>query len=109
MANAEDEFFQNSENPLFAWDADTIKTLFENFEQKNFAVQCACETIEEKRRITEKQVALWFDAESSAYAKAMLNAVSQEELSSVKKLLLENIDKKIFSWKSEIAFYSISR
>lgn len=107
MAIAENEFFENTENPLFAWDADTIKSYFESFEQNKFVVQCACETLEEKRRITERQLALWFDAESSAYAKAMLSAISQDELAAIKNLLLENIDKKIFSWKSEIAFFSI--
>ncbi|MBQ3825064.1 MAG: hypothetical protein II811_02890, partial [Spirochaetaceae bacterium] len=74
-----------------------------------FSVQCAAQSLDEKRRISEKQVAQWFDAESSSYAKAMSAVVSPNEWDEIKNLLLCAIDKQIFSWRSEIAFFSITK
>ena len=106
ISTAEEAFFSDVTNPLFSWDAEAIKAFFE---EKGFSVQCAAQSLDEKRRISEKQVAQWFDAESSSYAKAMSAVVSPNEWDEIKNLLLCAIDKQIFSWRSEIAFFFITK
>ena len=106
MAEAESRYFFTSNNSVFAWNAETIKEVFES---KNFFVEYEIKNTIEKRRLTEKQIEVWFNKDKSPYAKAIIKNLSRPELQEIKNLLLENIDKKIFSWKSEIAFFSISR
>ena len=106
MAEAESKYFFTSENSIFAWNAQTIKELFED---KGFPVECEIENHIEKRRLSERQVKIWFNEEQSIYAKSLLKTLEPTEMQEIKKLLLDNIDKKIFSWKSEIAFFAITK
>ena len=70
MENAEKEFFGNEENPLFAWNENSVKTAFE---EQGFYVKSATKVITEKRRITETEINRWFDAENSSYGSSIIN------------------------------------
>ena len=103
MAEAEARYIFTSQNSIFAWNAETIK---EQFESRGYFVECEIEHLTEKRRLSEKQIELWFN-EKSAYAKALIQCLDRTEFAEIKNLLLESAKKKIFSWKSEIAYFTI--
>lgn len=105
MSSAEDEFFGDRENPLFAFDAETFaKTLTEN----NFAVAVQTQLLTEKRHITEAETDAWFNSESSAYGAKLALAIGDDNLNKIASLLKEACTKQLFSWKSEYMFASIT-
>lgn len=105
MQLAENEFFGDEENPLFAWDADSIS---ESFKKYNFDVKNASKIVEEKRRITNAEIAKWFDPKTSSYGSALYNALGGEDLEKIKNLLSVSTQKNLFSWKTEIEFLTVS-
>ncbi|MDY2843082.1 MAG: AAA family ATPase [Treponema sp.] len=105
MQLAENEFFGDESNPLFAWDSASIK---ESFKKYNFDIKSATKVVEEKRRITEAEISKWFDAKSSSYGSALYNALGGEDLEKIRNLLLVSAQKNLFSWKTEIEFLTVS-
>ena len=99
MEKAEDSFFGDKTNPLFAWTADDVKLLFE---KAGFSVEAQRTDLVEKRRITEVEIGRWFDAENSSYGKHVTEALGNEIFSSIKQLLLDASRKQIFTWKTEL-------
>lgn len=106
MSEAEDRFFGDKTNPIFSWNADTIK---EEFEKAGFAITLASNKIREKRRISQREISNWFLNEASAYRKAMLDAVGEKRLVEFARLLTDASAVTIFEWESEIAFFTISK
>ena len=104
MKAAEDEFFGDAENPLFSWDASTV---IDVFEKKGFSVQSRARRFIEKRRITEEELAKWFDAKSSAYGARIADALSSKELEKIVRLLESARENTVFDWESETAFFTI--
>ncbi len=104
MESAEREFFDDKENPLFNWNELSIS---EKFRSEGFKVKSAVQMISEKRRISPTEIRRWFDTESSAYARALINAVGKNDLQKIVMLLESAAQKQIFSWQTEIAFFSI--
>ena len=98
MEEAENEFFEDESSPLFSWDADYIKSAFEN---KGFLVEEKIFEIAEKKRITVSDIERWFDTKSS-YGKKIFEKLGSDDFSKVKELFLESSEKKIFDWKSEV-------
>lgn len=105
MQLAENEFFGDTENSLFAWDA---KSISESFKKYNFDVKNASKVVEEKRRITNAEIEKWFDPKTSSYGSALYNALGGEDLEKIKNLLLVSAQKTLFSWKTEIEFITVS-
>ena len=104
MKAAEDEFFGDTENPLFNWDASSVVSIFES---KGFTVQCSLRRFMEKRRITEEELVKWFDAKSSAYGARIADALSSKELEKIVRLLESARANTVFDWVSESAFFTI--
>ena len=104
MELAENEFFSDKENPLFAWNAESIA---ESFKKYGFAVKSASKVVTEKRRISEGEINKWFDSENSAYGTAISAAVGNEDLERIKNLLVTASQKTLFNWNTEIEFLKI--
>ena len=105
MKAAEDEFFGDAENLLFNWDASTVTDVFE---KKGFSVQSRSRRFVEKRRITEEELAKWFDAKSSAYGAHIARSLSSKELEKIVRLLESARENTVFDWESETAFFTIA-
>ena len=105
MKAAEDEFFSDTENPLFNWDASSV---IRTFEKKGFTVRSLSRRFVEKRRITEEELAKWFDAKSSAYGARIADALSVKELEKIVRLLESARENTVFDWESETAFFTIA-
>ena len=104
MENAEKEFFGNEENPLFAWNENSVKTAFE---EQGFYVKSATKVITEKRRITETEINRWFDAENSSYGSAMAREIGTEDLAKIKNLLTAACQNTLFNWNTTIEFLTV--
>ena len=105
MKAAEDEFFGDAENLLFNWDASTVTDVFE---KKGLSVQSRSRRFVEKRRITEEELAKWFDAKSSAYGAHIARSLSSKELEKIVRLLESARENTVFDWESETAFFTIA-
>lgn len=101
MINAEKEYFENSCLSLFSWNQETIKAAFE---KEGFTVEEASRIIPEKQRFSEAQIEMWFDSQKSTYGHFISKKLTQEQITKIKKLLLENCSKKLFTWKKEVSF-----
>lgn len=104
MEEAEEEFFGNSENPLFSWDGVFIANAFR---KRGFSVKSATQEVSEKRRISPEDIEKWFNTES-AYGAKMCEAIGTADLQKIVNLLLAACSKSIFTWKSEVTFLKIS-
>ncbi len=104
MELAENEFFGDSENPLFNWNAESIA---ESFRKYGFEVKSASKVVTEKRRISEAEISKWFDSENSAYGTSLAAAVGNEDLERIKNLLVTASQKTLFNWNTEIEFLKI--
>ena len=106
MAAAENEFYGDKENPLFNWNADSIKETFEN---AGFKVERTISKITEKRRISQKEISAWFMNENSAYGNAIKKAVGSDKIKELANLLQSAAQNSIFDWQNEIAFFKFSQ
>lgn len=104
MSDAEEKFFTDKENPLFSWNAASVKNVFE---EQGFKIDASSKKIIEKRRITQKEILAWFENETSAYGAAIRAAIGEKKLLEVSRLLQSATQNSIFDWQSEIAFFSI--
>lgn len=105
MEQAEKEFFGDKTNPLFNWDCDTIVKIFKD---AGFNVASQVETMIEKRRLTKREIANWFNLESSAYADAIAKAIGDASVAKLSSLLENASETTIFNWETEIAFLTVS-
>ena len=105
MSDAEKNFFCDKKNPLFSWNADSAKKIFE---ERGFKIDASSKSIVEKRRITQKEIRAWFESESSAYGAAIRNAVGEQKTLEISRLFQSAAQNSIFNWQSEIAFFTIS-
>ena len=106
MSDAEKNFFCDKKNPLFSWNADSAKKIFE---ESGFKIDASSKSIVEKRRITQKEIRAWFESESSAYGAAIRDAVGEQKTLEISRLLQSAAQNSIFNWQSEIAFFMISK
>ena len=106
MEEAEEAFYSNSENPLFSWNADTIRAAFE---AQGFSVQMGVQKLIEKRRISEQESAKWLDEKTSAYAASISSAIGSEDFSKLASLLRAAASRTLFNWQVEIAYIAVSK
>ena len=104
MSDAEEKFFTDKENPLFSWNAASVKNIFE---EQGFKIDASSKKIIEKRRITQKEILAWFESETSAYGAAIRAVIGEKKSLEVSRLLQSATQNSIFDWQSEIAFFSI--
>lgn len=105
LETAENSFFGDTENPLFAWNEKTVE---QSFTDKGFEVAGATKVVTEKRKITEQEINRWFDKESSSYGSAIYTALGGEDMQKIKNLLLVASQNKIFNWNTTIEFLTVS-
>lgn len=105
MEQAEKEFFGDKTNPLFNWDCDTIVQIFKD---AGFNVAFQVKTMIKKRRLTKREIANWFNLESSAYADAIAKAIGDASVAKLSSLLENASETTIFNWETEIAFLTVS-
>lgn len=106
LNEAEEEFFEDRENPLFSWDGVFIAN---TFRKKGLSVKAESKILTEKKRISQAEIERWFSSEESSYTKKMKESVGEENLLKIKNLLLANCERTIFNWNSEFAFIAISK
>ncbi len=106
MAAAENAFFSDKENPLFSWDCNSINDAAKS---AGFEITSSPVMIQEKRRITRKEIENWFFNPASAYAAAIYEAVGKEKASEIARILETSAETTLFMWESEIAFFTISK
>lgn len=104
MEQAEEAFFSDAANPLFAWDAQSAAALL----GQTFSVSHTQKEFSEKRRITEADVRRWFDGERSAYGSALAAALGKDGAEAAQRLLETACERRIFLWKTVYSFYSLS-
>ena len=90
---AEKDFFENIANPIFSWNEETVKNIFE---QNNFSCLYKSAFILEKRKISVPETERWFNAENSSYGKFIKDKLGKEKFEKLKELLFR-LRKKIFS------------
>ena len=105
MEAAERKFFTNKEMPLFNWNELTI---IEKFREAGFKVRSSVRNVMEKRRVTYAEIRRWFDPESSAYGRAMQQAIGSAELQKLIMLLETASQSQIFNWQTQVSFFCIS-
>lgn len=106
MSSTENNFFGDKTNPLFAFDADTIKTIFS---REGFSVTLQLCNLCEKRRISSRDIANWFTPETSSYGSVMAAALTTSGAKKIASLLQDASSKMIFDWHTETAFFTVSR
>lgn len=105
MDQAETDFFGDRNNPLFSWNTATIA---DSFRSKGFKVEAASQLLAEKRRITETELEKWFDVRTSAYGAKIAESVGTKELEKIVRLLESACTNTVFSWETELAFFTIT-
>ncbi len=103
MEKAEQAFFNDKTNKLFAWDATDVEKIFT---AAGFHVQLEQHTLIEKRRITGIEIDRWFDPEKSSYGNKMERAIGQQSIEQIKDLLKTASEKQMFTWKTENIFFT---
>lgn len=106
MKVAEDTFFTDESNPLFAFNAQTLDA---QFKKAGFTVSSLSQTMVEKRRITQQDIAHWFTIEVSAYATALASTLTADGVSIISSILKSAAEKTIFNWSSETVYLVISK
>jgi len=97
---AEDAFFGDASNPLFAW---TEATLGEPLEKQGIRANCERVRFSEAKRITENDIARWTDSEKSPYGEALCAAVGTIRLGAFAAALREIASKGPVEWAYETA------
>ena len=100
MHAAEKQFFSDTQNPLFNWDAQTIQ---EQFQKQNLDIDMQKSTLEEKRYITEFDIEKWF-SKTSSYGQKMHSALGDDGVQTITDILLKEARKKLFTWHTENIF-----
>lgn len=106
MEKSEQEFFGDTENPLFNWNLQNIE---QAFKASGFVVESALKFVDEKRRISNEEIRRWFDTKTSAYGAKMLEDVGAFDLQKMITLLENASSNMIFNWKAEISYFIIRK
>lgn len=101
MKKAEDAFFSDKTNPLFAFDSDSI---IHTLDEQGFSVAAKKEVLVEKRHISETEISSWLTSESSAYGAKIREELGKENTDRIAELLKEASQKQLFDWKTEYLF-----
>ena len=104
MESAEEEFFSDKTNPLFAWDEETVR---EMLVQQGFEVDVKTVVLSENRRVGQKEIDLWFTEERSAYGSFLAGRLGKEALATIKGLLEQASQKQMFTWRTTNAFFVV--
>ena len=104
MNEAEEKFFGDKSNPLFGWNVESVKKVFE---EQGFKVEAKTERITEKRRISQKEISAWFESQSSPYAAAIKAAIGADKTAALARLFSSAAQTSLFDWASQTALFVI--
>ncbi|MCR5401269.1 MAG: AAA family ATPase [Treponema sp.] len=105
MEEAENAFFNDSQNSLFNWNSQTI---LQAFEKKGFKVNYASKIMKEKRRISQTEIQKWFDTATSSYANKIVQEMGTLELKKLISLLQNAAENMLFDWQTETAYFTVA-
>ena len=106
MNEAEEKFFGDKNNPLFDWNAETVKKVFE---EQGFKVEVKSERVTEKRRVSQKEISAWFESQNSPYAAAIKAAIGSDKTAELSRLFASAAQTTAFDWTSETALFAIAQ
>ena len=106
MNEAEEKFFGDKNNPLFDWNAETVKKVFE---EQGFKVECVTKKITEKRRVSQKEISAWFENENSSYGSAIKAAIGADKTAELARFFSSVAQTTIFDWTGETALFVIAQ
>ena len=101
MEIAEQKFFSNSANPLFAWNAEDIKKALQ---EEGLEVNLKQQLFKERRTVSQTEIDRWFNTENSAYGSFLLEEVGKEGVRQIAALLSSVAKKTAFEWHFTNAF-----
>ena len=104
-AEAEKALYENTDNPLFAWDEQSLSTLLD---ERGLPNTSQTESFSELRRITREDLDRWFDAKSSQYGKVILSGLGPLKTELFRNTLDALIRKGPCMWKYEMYFGSVT-
>ncbi|MBQ6028388.1 MAG: hypothetical protein IJL24_02525, partial [Treponema sp.] len=106
MGEAEEKFFSDKSNPLFDWNAESVKKVFE---EQGFKVELKSSKVTEKRRVSQKEISAWFESESSPYAAAIKAAIGSDKTAELARFFSSAAQTTIFDWTSEVALFVVGQ
>ena len=104
VAHAEEGFWRDEANPLFAWDEASVK---EAFCEAGFACKVKTALLTEKRRVSDQDCQRWFDASRSPYGKYLANSLVADDAARFAQLFASAAESTTFDWQSREAFFSL--
>lgn len=102
---AEKDFFENTANPFFSWNEETVKNILE---KNNFNCLYKSSFIFEKRKTGTAETERWFNAENSSYGKFIKSRLGQEKFDEFKNLFVQAAESNTFNWKTKNTIFIIS-
>ena len=114
---AENEFYTQDKNPLFAWNEKTLekKLLVCMREAAHIKAQAAnahiktdIKIISEKRRISAETAELWFDTEKSSYGRFLHGALGKDAYAQFRRFFEQRAASGDFEWQSRVAFFTVT-
>ncbi|MBR5096830.1 MAG: recombinase RarA, partial [Treponema sp.] len=106
MSEAEEKFFGDKSNPLFEWNAETVKKIFG---EQGYKVECATKKVTEKRRISQKEISAWFENENSSYGSAIKAAIGADKTAELARFFSSAAQTTIFDWTNETALFVVTQ
>ena len=106
MGEAEEKFFSDKSNPLFEWNVESVKKIFE---EQGYKVECKKERITEKRRVSQKEISAWFENTSSPYGSAIKAAIGSDKTAELARLFSAAAQTNVFDWTNETALFVIAQ
>lgn len=105
MNEAEQNFFNDSSNPLFNWNEKDIE---DTLKKEGFYVNLKEQTLEEVRTISEQEQERWFNSQNSAYGSYLQKNIGEESLKKIKAILSSISKKSTFLWRTKNIIAAIS-
>jgi len=106
MSEAEEKFFGDKSNPLFEWNAETVKKIFG---EQGYKVECSTKKVTEKRRISQKEISAWFENENSSYGSAIKAAIGADKTAELARFFSSAAQTTIFDWTNETALFVVTQ
>ena len=104
-AEAEKALYEDKNNPLFAWDEQSLS---EALAERGLPNSSRIESFSELKRITREDLDRWFDAGSSPYGKVILSGLGLVKTGLFRNALDALIRKGPCMWKYEIYFGTVT-
>lgn len=102
LAAAENSFFQDTSNPLFGWNQETVA----HHLAVNFAIAYQSHQITQQRSLSPAEIMRWLHPEHSAYGHHLAQRLSPQELEQATKLLMA-IAQSPVAWSQQAVYFIV--